>query len=320
MFFSIIIPVFNRPEEIQELLGSISKQSFQDFEVVVVDDGSSRTSHEVCQKFSDQILLRYFFQENTGQGFARNFGMKQSRGEFYVILDSDVLLPEFYLNVLFKAIQDRKLDAFGGPDAADINFSAMQKAMDYAMTSFWTTGGIRGKLKNPSSYQARGFNMGVSKSVFEKTGGFIDPNRGEDIEWSIRIKKAGFKLELVEDAFVYHKRKNTLLSFAKQGYSFGQNRVNVSRFHPEAIKLVHLLPSAFLLFLISIPVIRLFSFKLFFLQLILLGVWSVLIWIGSFLNYRSALVSFLSLATSVVQLSSYGSGLIAEWIKKVFSL
>jgi glycosyltransferase involved in cell wall biosynthesis len=318
MFFSIIIPVFNRPDEIRELLESISSQTFRDFEVLVIEDGSNLRAEEVCKEFSDQLSIRYSFQKNAGQGFARNYGMKQAQGEFFVILDSDVLLPEQYLQVLFKAIRNRKLDAFGGPDAADSNFSALQKAMDYAMTSFWTTGGIRGKLKNPSSYQARGFNMGVSKSVFEKTGGFIDPNRGEDIEWSIRIKKAGFKLQLVEDAFVFHKRKNTLLSFAKQGFSFGQNRVNVSRFHPEAIKLVHLLPSVFLLFLISIPVIGLFSLEVFYLQLLLLGFWSVLIVIGSFLTYRSAVVSLLSLLTSVVQLSSYGAGLIGEWIRKVF--
>src|SRR5690606_1901585 len=157
-------------------------------------------------------------------GFARNFGMTRAGGDFFVILDSDVILPSDYLMVLKAAIQARRLDAFGGPDAAAEDFSNLQKAMDFAMTSFWTTGGIRGKLKDPSKYQARGFNMGVSRKVFESLGGFVDPNRGEDIEWSIRIRKSGFKLELVEEAFVYHKRKNTLLSFAKQAFSFGRNR------------------------------------------------------------------------------------------------
>jgi len=318
MYFSIIVPVFNRPDEIRELLGSISNQTFRDFEVLVIEDGSTLRSAEVCKAFGDKFRIRYFFQENAGQGFARNLGMQQAKGEFFVILDSDVLLPEQYLQVLFSAICNRKLDAFGGPDSADSNFSALQKAMDYAMTSFWTTGGIRGKLKNPGSYQARGFNMGVSKAVFEKTGGFVDPNRGEDIEWSIRIKKAGFRLELVEEAFVYHKRKNTLISFAKQGFSFGQNRVNVSRFHSEAIKLVHLLPSAFLLFLISIPISCLFSLEVVCLQLVFLSLWSVMILVGSFLAHRSVVVSALCLVTSVVQLVAYGAGLIVEWFKKDF--
>lgn len=316
MFFSIIIPVFNRPEEIGELLASISTQSFRDFEVLVIDDGSSQTSKDVCASFSRKLPIRYFFQPNTGQGFARNFGMSQAKGDFFVILDSDVLLPESYLEVLFHAIQTRDLDAFGGPDAADKDFSDLQKAMDYAMTSFWTTGGIRGKLKNPASYQARGFNMGVSRAVFETIGGFVDPNRGEDIEWSIRIKKAGFKLELVEEAFVFHKRKSTLGSFARQGFSFGQNRVNVSRYHPEAIKIVHLLPSGFLLFLISLPFLWCVSPSLFMVQLAFLGVWILAVWIGALVRYKSVSVAFLSLLSSVFQLTSYGAGLLLEWTKK----
>lgn len=316
MVFSIIIPVFNRPEEIRELLESISCQTFRDFEVLVIEDGSSQTAEVICSSFSKKFPLNYIFQENTGQGFARNLGMRKAKGDFFVILDSDVLLPKSYLEVLLKAIQVRKLDAFGGPDAADEDFSALQKAMDFAMTSFWTTGGIRGKLKNPASYQARGFNMGVSRSVFETIGGFIDPNRGEDIEWSIRIKKAGFKLELVEEAFVYHKRKNTLLSFAKQGFSFGQNRVNVSRFHPEAIKIVHLLPTGFLLFLISLPIVWFVYPNLAYVQLFLFGLWGMAVWIGAVIRYKSASIAFLTVLASVLQLISYGAGLLLEWMKK----
>jgi len=184
--------------------------------------------------------------------------------------------------------------------------------MDFAMTSFWTTGGIRGKLKNPAAYQARGFNMGVSRAVFDRLGGFVDPNRGEDIEWSIRIKKAGFRLELVSEAFVYHKRKNTLSSFAKQGFSFGRNRVNVSRFHPEAIKLVHALPSFFLLFLISLAVNLLFIHLLPIPHLLILGVWASLVLAQSTWQYRSPIVGILALCTSLIQLSGYGMGLLLE--------
>ena len=312
MFFSCIIPVYNRPGELKDLLSSLLSQTYTQFEVVVVEDGSTLRCDEVVTSFSQDLSLRYFYQENTGQGFARNFGMQQAKGDFFVILDSDVLLPPTYFERLQDAIESRSLDAFGGPDAAAADFSSLQKAMDFAMTSFWTTGGIRGKLKNPAAYQARGFNMGVSREVFVRLGGFVDPNRGEDIEWSIRIKKAGFHLELVPEAFVYHKRKNTLWSFAKQGFSFGRNRVNVSRFHPEAIKLVHALPSFFLLFLISLGVNLFFIHLLLIPHLLILGVWAFLVFAQSTWQYRSLLVGILTLCTSLIQLSGYGMGLLLE--------
>lgn len=316
MLFSIIIPVFNRPGELAELLTSLTYQTFSQFEVIVIEDGSTISSEKVIDRFNDLFPIRYILQENTGQGFARNHGMAQAKGDFFIVLDSDVIIPSSYLEVLNKAILDRGLDAFGGPDAADSDFSNLQKAMDYAMTSFWTTGGIRGKLKDPSKYQARGFNMGVSRKVFEQVGGFVDPNRGEDIEWSIRIKKAGFKLELVEEAFVYHKRKNTLWSFAKQAFSFGRNRVNVSRFHPEAIKLVHLLPTFFLIFLISIIVNAAFFKFLLIPQLVVFGVWATLVIYSASWKYQSILIGDLALLTSLIQLSSYGAGLVFELFKK----
>ena len=316
MLFSCVIPVYNRPDELKDLLNSLLQQSHQSFEVLVVEDGSTLRCKEVVDAFAYQLTIHYFFQENTGQGFARNFGMQQAKGDFFVILDSDVLLPPTYFEVLEKAIATRSLDAFGGPDAAATDFSPLQKAMDFAMTSFWTTGGIRGKLKDPAAYQARGFNMGVSRPVFEQLGGFVDPNRGEDIEWSLRIKKAGFRLELVSEAFVYHKRKNTLLSFAKQAFSFGRNRVNVSRFHPEAIKLVHALPSFFLLFLISLAVNLIFIQLLLIPQLLMLGTWATLVVIQATLQYRSPLVGAMALVTSLVQLAGYGLGLLWELVVK----
>ena len=316
MFFSCIIPVYNRPDELKDLLNSLLQQSHQSFEVLVVEDGSTLRCKEVVDAFADQLTIHYFFQENTGQGFARNFAMQRAKGDFFVILDSDVLLPLTYFEALEKAIATRSLDAFGGPDAAATDFSPLQKAMDFAMTSFWTTGGIRGKLKNPSAYQARGFNMGVSRAVFARLGGFVDPNRGEDIEWSLRIKKEGFRLELVSEAFVYHKRKNTLWSFAKQAFSFGRNRVNVSRFHPEAIKLVHALPSLFLLFLISLGVNLIFVQLLLIPQLLMLGTWATLVLIQATLQYRSPLVGVMALVTSLVQLSGYGLGLLWELVVK----
>lgn len=316
MLFSLIIPVYNRPEELRELLTSLLGQTYSQFEVIIVEDGSARSSQAVVASFQDRLDLHYIYQENTGQGFARNHGMEQAKGDFFVILDSDVILPQSYLEKLNAAIDHRNLDAFGGPDAAKEDFSPLQKAMDFAMTSFWTTGGIRGKMKDPGKYQARGFNMGVSRAVFEGLGGFVDPNRGEDIEWSIRIKKAGFKLELVEEAFVYHKRKNTIQSFARQAFSFGQNRVNVSRFHPGAIKLVHLFPSLFLIFLLLTLVGYLPDTLAF--QRFLLVFWGGMIFLTASVQTRSIWVGGLSLLCSVVQLSSYGLGLIYELLVKLF--
>jgi len=312
MFFSVIIPVYNRPEELTELLNSLTLQTYRDFEVIVIEDGSAKTSKLAVQSFLDQISIVYLSQPNQGQGFARNYGMAQANGDFFVILDSDVILPKDYLSILSSAVPIRKLDAFGGPDAAAPDFSVLQKAMDFAMTSFWTTGGIRGKLKDPSKFQARGFNMGVSKIVFSITGGFLDPNRGEDIEWSIRIKKAGFQLELVEKAFVYHKRKNTISSFAKQAFSFGRNRVNVSRFHPEAIKLVHFLPTAFTLFLVSMIPFSFLEHSIVVFQSLVIVLWFGMILVDSFRRYRSLSVSLLSLVTSLTQLVGYGLGLVFE--------
>jgi glycosyltransferase involved in cell wall biosynthesis len=312
MFFSVIIPVYNRPHELDELLSSLTNQTYRDFEVIVIEDGSSISSDAVVKLYDSLLSIQYISQANLGQGFARNEGMKIANGTFFIILDSDVILPTTYLEFVKKNVLARKLDAFGGPDTASDDFSELQKAMDFAMTSFWTTGGIRGKLNDPSKYQARGFNMGVSKRVFEHTQGFLDPNRGEDIEWSIRIKKEGYKLELIQEAFVFHKRKNTLISFAKQAFSFGRNRVNVSRFHPEAIKMVHLLPSGFAIFLVSMIPVSLLSPNLFTVQLYLLGFWLGMIFLTSISRYRAFGVAVLSLATSVIQLTCYGSGLLIE--------
>jgi len=318
MMFSIIIPVYNRPEEIRELLNSLDLQTYSKFEVVIIEDGSEETSEDVVQNHQSFFPIIYLSQENKGQGFARNKGMENAKGDFYIILDSDVILPQGYLESVRSAVLGRKLDAFGGPDRAMDEFSDLQKAMDFAMTSFWTTGGIRGKMKSPDKYQARGYNMGVSAEVFKKTGGFLDPNRGEDIEWSLRIKKLGYKLELVEDAYVFHKRKSDLKGFAKQAYSFGENRVNVSRFHPEAIQLVHILPSLFLFLLVSIPLVYAFDERLSGTQIGFLILWSVGIFIQSFEKYRNLKICLLSWVCSVTQLSFYGMGFIKELLLKTF--
>ncbi|AFL84420.1 glycosyl transferase [Belliella baltica DSM 15883] len=321
MFFSVIIPVYNRPNEIKDLLQSLILQDYNKFEVVIVEDGSEINCKDVVDEFNNRLEIQYFYISNVGQGFARNFGMERAKGDFFVLFDSDCIIPQSFLFNLSKAIQQRNLDAYGGPDTADSNFSFLQKAMNYSMTSVLTTGGIRGKLKDKSKYQARGYNMGLSKAAFLKSKGFVDPNRGEDIELSIRLKKLGFKLELVEDAYVYHNRKNTLLSFFKQGFSFGQNRINVSRYHSEALKIVHFMPMAFLFlwFALALAVFVLPLTNYFLIAGILIfAVWKIAIFLHASLQYKSVLIGFLSIITSFGQLSAYGMGLMTEGLKKIF--
>lgn len=324
MVFSVIIPVYNRPDEIRELLQSLTKQTFTDFEVIIVDDGSDNPCKLVAESFREELQVRYFWIENIAQGFARNFGMNLANGDYFVLFDSDCIIPTQYFKGLNKAIKTRKLDAHGGPDAAEENFSDFQKAINYSMTSLLTTGGIRGKLKDPAKYQARGFNMGLSKKAFEATKGFVDPNRGEDIELSMRLKKMGFRLELVEEAFVYHKRKNTWQSFFKQSYSFGQNRINVSRYHRDAVKLVHLMPAGFLVgwvMVIGLMVIRYWipALSIFISAgLYIYALWILAVFVHSTFINKSLWVGLLSVFTAFGQLSSYGAGLMTEWVRKVF--
>jgi glycosyltransferase involved in cell wall biosynthesis len=324
MVFSVIIPVYNRPDEIRELLQSLTTQTFTDFEVIIVDDGSDNPCKLVAESFREELQVRYFWIENIAQGFARNFGMNLAKGDYFVLFDSDCIIPSQYFEVLDKAINTRKLDAHGGPDAAEEGFSNFQKAINYSMTSLLTTGGIRGKLKDPSKYQARGFNMGLSKKAFEETKGFVDPNRGEDIELSMRLKKSGFRLELVEEAFVYHKRKNTWQSFFRQSFSFGQNRINVSRYHRDAVKLVHLMPAGFLLgwiMVIGLLVIGYWipAFSVFLTAgFLVYGLWILAVFVHSTFINKSPWVGLLSVFTAFGQLSSYGAGLITEWVKEVF--
>ncbi|WP_113925755.1 glycosyltransferase [Cognataquiflexum aquatile] len=324
MVFSVIIPVYNRPDEIRELLQSLTTQTFTDFEVIIVDDGSDNPCKLVAESFREELQVLYFWIENIAQGFARNFGMNLAKGDYFVLFDSDCIIPSQYFEVLDKAIKTRKLDAHGGPDAAEEGFSNFQKAINYSMTSLLTTGGIRGKLKDPSKYQARGFNMGLSKKAFEATKGFVDPNRGEDIELSIRLKKSGFRLELVEEAFVYHKRKNTWQSFFRQSFSFGQNRINVSRYHRDAVKLVHLMPAVFLVGWVMVIGLMVIGYWIpafsFFLTagFLVYGLWILAVFVHSTFINKSPWVGLLSVFTAFGQLSSYGAGLVTEWVKKVF--
>lgn len=315
--YSVIVPVYNRPQELDELLGSLSRQTYKDFEIVVVEDGSSLKADHIAKKWSARLPLRYFYKENTGQGFSRNFGFEKAEGDYLVVFDSDCLIPPHYFAAVEAHLQNEPLDAWGGPDKAHPSFTPLQKAISYSMTSLFTTGGIRGRKKRLSAFHPRSFNMGISREVWEKTGGYIITRMGEDIEFSIRIIEAGFQTGLIEEAYVYHKRRTSLKQFYKQLHFFGRARINISRFFPEELKPIHAFPAAFVAGILLYLLLPLFSLKLFGLASLLLLFYFLLIFVDSSLQNGSVKVGGLSVATSFVQLWAYGIGFWEELERKV---
>ena len=247
--FSVIIPVYNRPQELDELLTCLQQQDFKDFEVIIIEDGSEISSKDIVKSYQSKLNLSYYVKENGGQGFARNYAFERANGNFFIILDSDALVEPDYLSEVNRGIKKGKLDLFGGPDKEHPSFSPIQKAISFSMTSLFTTGGIRGKAKNMGGqFHPRSFNMGISRKVWEATKGFKITRMGEDIEFSIRCISQGFTSGLLPKAFIYHKRRTSFSQFYKQLHFFGRARINISRFYPKELKWVHFLPLAYFLF------------------------------------------------------------------------
>jgi glycosyltransferase involved in cell wall biosynthesis len=317
MFFSIIIPLYNRPQEIKELLESLTLQSYRQFEVLVIEDGSVNDAAEIVKSFAHQLDVTYFVKANEGQGFTRNFGFERAKGDYFVIFDSDCLIPADYLQIVNDSLNASWLDAYGGPDAAHPSFTAVQKAISYSMTSPFTTGGIRGNKKGIGQFHPRSFNMGVSRKVWETVGGFIITRSGEDLEYSIRIHTAGFKIGLIPDAKVYHKRRTNFLQFYKQLHFFGRARINVYKFFPKELKLVHFFPAIFTLGIIFTLIANAFRWYIaqwcnYFLVLLVL-----LIFLHSWWKNKSVKVAFLSIIASFTQLIAYGLGFMQDFWKRV---
>ncbi|WP_296622315.1 glycosyltransferase [Marivirga sp.] len=311
-FYSVIIPIYNRPDEIKELLESLTHQSFKKFEIIIVEDGSTLKCKDICESFLPQLDIRYFYKENSGQGFSRNFGFEKAKGDYYIVFDSDCIIPTDYFEIVDNFLNENPLDAFGGPDAALDSFTMVQKAISYSMTSFFTTGGIRGGKKQLEKFRPRSFNMGISKEVFEKIGGYNITRMGEDIEFSIRIEKAGFKTGLIPDAKVFHKRRTKLGQFYKQLFFFGRGRINIFRFYKSELKAVHLLPLFFVLALFFWLTTAFWNWQLFQLGGALLALYYILIGIDAFIKTNNFFVACLSLLTSFIQLFAYGMGFIKE--------
>ena len=305
--FSIVVPVYNRPDEVAELLESITQQTYQEaFEVVLVEDGSTIPAKEVVDAYKESLDISYYFKPNSGPGDSRNYGMKRAKGNYYLIFDSDCILPPNYLSEVSKALQKQYVDCFGGPDAAHNSFTSIQKAISYAMTAFLTTGGIRGGKKAVQKFQPRSFNMGISKAAFEATQGFGQIHPGEDPDLTIRIWKAGYETVLIPEAYVYHKRRISWEKFHVQVNKFGMVRPILNLWHPETAKLTYWFPTLFCIgFIISV---MLSIFSAFHWFLIGYAVYFTLILLDAFRATKSIKIAFLSLIAVCIQFYGYGVG------------
>ena len=328
MKYSIIVPVFNRPDEVDELLESLSNQTQKDFEVIIVEDGSVKTCKDVCDKYADILVLHYYAKENSGPGQSRNYGAERAKGDYLIILDSDVVLPSGYLAAVDKELTKNPTEAFGGPDAAHPSFTPIQKAISYSMTSFFTTGGIRGGKAKLDKFYPRSFNMGIRRNVYLQLNGFSKMRFGEDIDFSYRIVEAGYKPRLFPEAWVWHKRRTDFRKFFRQVYNSGIARINLEKRHPGTMKLVHLLPTVFTVGVIGLILISAVGRALMhyvdrdqfywmcFAPWIPIILYSLLICIDSSIKNKSLKVGILSVPAAFVQLMGYGFGFIESWWKR----
>ena len=328
MKYSIIVPVFNRPDEVDELLESLTRQTLKNFEVVIVEDGSKIPCKDVCDKYANILDLHYYAKPNSGPGQSRNYGAERANGEWLIVLDSDVVLPDGYLQAVENELREMPADAWGGPDAAHPSFTPVQKAISYSMTSFFTTGGIRGGKAKLDKFYPRSFNMGIRREVYQQLGGFSKMRFGEDIDFSYRIVEAGYKPRLFPEAWVWHKRRTDLNKFYRQVYNSGIARINLEKRHPGTLKLVHLLPTVFTVGVIGLILISAVGRALMhyvdrdqfywmcFAPWIPIILYSAIIFIDSSIKNRSIRVGLLSVPAAFTQLMGYGFGFIESWWKR----
>ncbi len=313
MRYSVIIPVYNRPDEVADLLESLSRQTMRHFEVIIVEDGSTVPCKEAVVKHSAGLDVKYFMKSNEGRSIARNYGIERASGSYFIFFDSDCVIPPRYFEVLDRELSRRPLDCFGGPDAAHDSFTDTQKAINYSMTSFLTTGGIRGGKVSLEKFTPRTFNMGFSRRVYYTVSGFREMF-SEDIDMSTRIRNAGFSIGLIRDAFVYHKRRVDFRKFFRQVHVFGMSRITLKLLYPGSMKLVHWLPAlavigAMALIALSITVSPWF--------LLPIGLYLLAVWISALAATKSMRIAALALPAAVIQLGGYGSGFIKAYFTKI---
>lgn len=320
MLFSIIVPVYNRPDEVAELLASLEAQTDPGFEIILVEDGSTVPCLE-CTELPDGTLkplghdslrLRYYIKENEGRSIARNYGLAGADGDYFIFVDSDCILPPGYIASLRRSLARKPVDCFGGPDAAHDSFSPTQKAINFAMTSFLTTGGIRGGKVSMEKFTPRTFNMGFSRQVYERVGGFREMF-SEDIDMSTRIRMAGFSITLFPDVYVYHKRRGNLHKFWRQVHVFGMSRITLELLYPGSMKLVHWLPAVFTVGAAALVVGSFFCHWL----IIPLLVYIIALWVAALMAERNLKIAFLGVAAALVQLLGYGTGFIKAYTTRI---
>ena len=311
-YFSVIIPVYNRPDEVRDLLESLSNQTSYDFEILLVEDGSTLPCRSVANDYSEKLDIHYYYKENEGRSIARNYGMEKASGEYFIFFDSDCVIPESYFEIVRKELDRNYADCFGGPDKAHESFSDIQKAINYSMTSFLTTGGIRGGKMQLEKFTPRTFSMGFSRKVFESVGGFREMF-SEDIDMSTRIRQAGFSIRLIRPAYVYHKRRTSLKLFCRQIYIFGMSRISLYLLYPDTLKIVHLLPAAFVLGSLAMIIASFFwPYAILPLLFYLLAIFAV-----SLFSNKNLKIAALSVITSVIQLGGYGIGFMKAFFLKI---
>lgn len=310
--FSVIVPVFNRPDEISDLLASLASQSDSGFETVIVEDGSTIPCREQCEAYAGRLSLKYFYKDNEGRSIARNYGMDRAGGDYFIFVDSDCILPPDYIGRLRQALGETPADCFGGPDAAHESFTDTQKAINYSMTSFLTTGGIRGGKVHMEKFTPRTFNMGFSRQVYEKVGGFREMF-SEDIDMSTRIRLAGFSVMLFPDVAVYHKRRVDFRKFWRQVHVFGMSRITLQLLYPGSMKAVHWLPALFVIGAVAM-IVWAFFWKW---ALVPLLIYILALWIWGMISTRSVKIGTMGVGAAMVQLCGYGTGFIRAYVWKI---
>lgn len=311
--YSLIVPVYNRPEEIQELLQSIEMQDFKgDFEVIIVEDGSEISSEEIVKKFAQRLPITYLFKENSGPGASRNYAMQRAQGNYFIVLDSDCLLPPHYLSAVNDFLGQNYVDCFGGADAQTPYFSPIQKAINYVMTSFFTTGGIRGSQKSLTRFEPRSFNMGISQKAFERSGGFGNIHPGEDPDLTFRLWKLGFSTAFIPEAFVYHKRRISWEKFFLQVNKFGKTRAILNLWHPEFRKLIHWLPTFFVLG--GFFSVMLCFFRIYY-GIYLYFAYFLLLFADSARKNHSLRIGLMSVYAVCLQFFAYAKGFTLAWFR-----
>ena len=310
--FSVIVPVYNRIDEVRDLMASLDRQTLKNFEVVIVEDGSTQPCEGVLAEFPN-VNVKYYYKDNEGRSIARNYGMEHARGDYFIFFDSDCVIPEDYFKTVTEELDSKPTDCFGGPDAAHDSFTDTQKAINYSMTSFLTTGGIRGGKVSLEKFVPRTFNMGFSRDVYNKVGGFREMF-SEDIDMSTRIRNAGFEVSLLRPAFVYHKRRVDFRKFLRQVYVFGMSRITLKLLYPGSLKVVHALPALAVIIGVLLILAGIFISPWFLLPI---GIYLLAIFVMAWVSTGSFVIALKAVPASIIQIGGYGCGFIKAYFLKI---